>query len=101
MGIDVSLAVDARAVLGECPRWDEELQRLVWIEVRSGELNLFDPDTGDNVVHRLGREVGSVALHEDGSFFVALRDGFGMFHPERRLRLLLPVDAGDLCSRLY
>ena len=77
--VRAELAVDARAMIGEGPVWDDAGRRLLWVDIPEGIVHAFDPATGTSERRRLGQPVGSVALRRDGGLVAALRDGFGLF----------------------
>lgn len=72
----VELALDAKAKLGECPRWDEQSQRLYWIDINSFQLHAFDPITGENKYLQFEEEIGCFSLRKDKGFVLAMRSGF-------------------------
>lgn len=71
----VTVALDVRAKLGECPRWDEERQCLYWVDISSFELHCFDPALGTDVSRRFGQEIGCLALRWNGGFILGMRSG--------------------------
>jgi len=76
MSIDVELALDARASLGEGPVWDPRTNLLYWVSIRAGEVHEFDPASGSDRVIKLGKDIGCIALRETTGAVVALQDGF-------------------------
>lgn len=72
----VRTLLKVNAKLGECPRWDEQTQRLYWVDIDHCRLNQFDPTTGDNRVLQLDEEIGCFALKKQGGFVAGLRSGF-------------------------
>ncbi|MBA2272946.1 MAG: SMP-30/gluconolactonase/LRE family protein [Actinobacteria bacterium] len=85
-GVNVEVAVDAHAELGEGPLWDEPSGRLVWVDILASLVHRFSPDTGTDEIIDVGQPVGAVASRTTGGFVLAMRDGFG----------LLDTDTGDL-----
>lgn len=85
-GIDVEVAVDAHAQLGEGPVWDETLGQLVWVDIVANLMHRFAPSTGIDASTDVGQPAGAVALRRKGGLILALRDGFG----------LLETDTGDV-----
>jgi sugar lactone lactonase YvrE len=75
------LAFDGRATLGEGPVWDEEQQRLVWLDILPGLVHRFDPVTGSDAVFRAGKPVGSAGLRHGGGLVLAVEDGFALLDP--------------------
>lgn len=72
--VDVALAVSAS--LGECPRWDEQTQRLYWVDINAGQLHCFNPATGTDEFLQFDEEVGCFALRQNGGFILGMRSGF-------------------------
>jgi sugar lactone lactonase YvrE len=75
------IAFDGHATLGEGPVWDDEHQRLVWVDILPGLVHRFDPATGDDHVFRTGKPVGSTALRRGGGLILAVEDGFALLDP--------------------
>lgn len=73
---NVEIALDVKANLGECPRWDEKTQRLYWIDINAFELHRFDPATGQNETLTFKEEIGCFSLRKDKGFVLAMRSGF-------------------------
>lgn len=68
--------LDARALLGECPRWDELTGLLYWVDIDGFRLHCFDPDSGGNRTFQLDEEIGCLALRQRGGLVLATRSGF-------------------------
>ena len=77
--VRVRCVLDAKARLGECPRWDEKTATLYWVDIESCELHAFDPASGVDRVRRFAEEIGCFALDGDGGFIAAMRSGFVRF----------------------
>jgi len=87
------IAFDGHATLGEGPVWDDEHQRLVWVDILPGLVHRFDPDTGGDHVFRAGKPVGSAALRHGGGLVLAVEDGFALLDPRwRRLDQVAVVE---------
>ena len=72
----VELALDSKASLGECPRWDEQNQLLYWVDINQGCLHRFNPRTQQNDTLQFEEEIGCFSLATDGGFVIAARSGF-------------------------
>jgi sugar lactone lactonase YvrE len=75
---EVSLALDARAQLGECPRWSAPDQALYFVDIAAQTLNRFDPATGARQSRRFEAPVGCFVLRRSGGFVLAMADGFAL-----------------------
>ena len=72
----VEVVLDAHALLGECPRWDERAECLYWADIDAGRLHCFDPASGRDEFMQFDEEVGCFALRQKGGFILAMRSGF-------------------------
>jgi sugar lactone lactonase YvrE len=72
----VSIALNIRANLGECPRWDEHTQLLYWVDINNKQLHRFNPATGEDDFLTFEQEIGCFALRKQGGFVLAMRHGF-------------------------
>jgi len=72
----VEVVLDAKALLGECPRWDELAQCLYWADIDARQLHRFDPVSGRDEFMQFEQEVGCFALRRQGGFILAMRTGF-------------------------
>jgi galactonate dehydratase len=55
----VELVLDARAELGEGPRWDPRGQRLLWVDIMRGRIHAFQPGKAACRSVDAGRPVGA------------------------------------------
>lgn len=76
----IEVAVDAGAMVGECPVWSQREGALYWVDIGSRELHRYDPVTGSDQQRILPGRPGSFALTaEPGRFLVALELGLGWY----------------------
>ncbi len=68
--------VDAKAIIGEGPVWDEQNLCLYWVDILGGLVHRYDRERGQDEQVSVGEMVGAVVLRPDGSLVGALRDGF-------------------------
>ena len=71
----VELALDARAELGEGPRWHAEERRLYWVDIARRELHRFDPASGADERRTFEQPVGCFAFRRAGGLLLAMKDG--------------------------
>lgn len=72
----VEVALDIKAKLGECPRWDEQDQLLYWLDINAGQLHRFNPVAGIDDFLQFDEEIGCFALRQQGGFIMATRSGY-------------------------
>ena len=70
------LILDAKAELGEGPRWHAGEARLYWVDIARRELHRFDPATGEDVGRAFDQPVGCFAFRRGGGLLLAMKDGF-------------------------
>jgi sugar lactone lactonase YvrE len=76
------IVLDAHATLGEGPVWDEQQQRLLWLDILPGLVHRCDPATGSDDVFRVGKPVGAASLRRGGGLVLAVEDGFALLDPD-------------------
>ncbi len=87
------VVIDAAATLGEGPVWDEEQQRLLWVDILPGLVHRFDPATGSDDTFGVGKPVGSASLRRAGGLVLAVEDGFALLDPGwQRLEQVAVID---------
>lgn len=92
--IDVDVALDAHAEVGEGPVWDAGRERLVWVDIYRDAVHLFDPATGADQAIDVGQHVGVARPAASGGLVLAVRDGFAHLDPATgRIELLAAVEA--------
>ncbi len=74
----VELALDARAELGEGPRWHSAERRLYWVDIARNQLHRFDPATGADELRQFDAPIGCFAFRAGGGFLLAMKDGLAL-----------------------
>jgi len=77
--IPVECVLDFGAGVGEGAIWSTSEQVLYWVDIPSGLLCRFDPETRINKTWDMKRPIGCFALTPAGTAIVALPDGFFEF----------------------
>ncbi|QGM96773.1 SMP-30/gluconolactonase/LRE family protein [Methylocystis parvus] len=72
---DIGLALDVRAINGECPTWDERRQALYWIDIEEPALHRLDPATSRDEKWEMPAQIGAFAICRSGAIIAALRTG--------------------------
>ena len=73
--MQVEVALDAHAIIGESPTWAAAEHALYWIDIKNPALYRYDPRLGSCRSWSLSSDVGAFALIDGGSALVALRHG--------------------------
>ena len=88
---DITCVLHARALNGESPVWDDQRQRLFWVDIRKPALHCFDPRTGEDRSWQMPAWIGCIGLGAH-DIAVALRTGLHEFDPDSgALRHLAPA----------
>ena len=100
--VSVELLLDAHALVGEGPVWDDASGTLVWVDIMSNAVHRYDPATGRDVAIDVGQQVGAAVLRRGRSGLVlALRDGFGMLDEgSGQVQLVAAVEADVPANRM-
>lgn len=96
--VAADLLADTRTSLGECPVWDEEGDRLLWVDVDRQRIHALDLATTTVATFDVPVTVSSFALRREGGFVAAAGTAFwtlGDGSDARRL-VSLDVSAGVL-----
>lgn len=73
----LEVALDAHAILGESPVWDDRTETLLWVDIHRNEVHRFSPTAGTDQGITLGAPPGAVALRAGGGVVAAVGMGFG------------------------
>ena len=73
--VEVKIACDTVASLGEGAVWDYKNKRLLWIDIPEGKVFIFTPSNGKNEEISVGKTIGTVVPCEKNKVVVALEDG--------------------------
>jgi sugar lactone lactonase YvrE len=92
----VELALDIRTELGEGPLWDDQRQRLLFVDIMRGHVHEFDPLSGAHRFVEFPWPVGAVALYESGDWLLAAANGFYRADPSSGETTLIAAVEADL-----
>ena len=73
--MNIELALDAHATIGESPTWVAEQSALYWVDIKEPALHRFDVETHQDRSWPVSSDIGAFALMPDGGALVALRHG--------------------------
>lgn len=68
-------------ICGECPVWDEKVQRLYWTDLVNSHVYIFDPVNGANIGYNVGGVMGALVLCVKSGLMLASDTGFSFFDP--------------------
>ena len=71
---EASLALKARAVLGEGPVWDAATHSLYWLDIKSNKLFRWHPLTSEQREWKFDQMVGCIAMTNSQQIVCALQD---------------------------
>lgn len=74
--MDIQLALQTHATLGEGAIWDPAAARLYWVDILGFTLHVFNPDTGQDSAINVGEPIGTVVPWQPGIVMTALRERF-------------------------
>jgi len=99
--LTIECVVDARALVGEGPLWDEVEQALWWTDIKGRIVHRFDPSSGEDRAFPMPIRVGAMALRTRGGFVLAAEHGFWFWDPAtNHLEHVLDVEADRLDNRM-
>ena len=74
--LSAQLAFPAQAIIGEGPRWDELNNELVWVDILGRKVHRLGKDNASRSTIEVPSDVGVAEIKSDGSYILAVRDGF-------------------------
>ena len=80
--MNIKVAVNAKASLGEGPSWDAKNNILYWVDISSGLLHIFDPLENIDRLISVGSMIGAVAPTSKGGVVAALKSGFSLINTD-------------------
>jgi sugar lactone lactonase YvrE len=73
---ELELVLDAKAILGEGPCWDQEGHILYWLDILQKKVHIYQPETNENREIQLDQLIGTIGLRKEGGAIAALEKGF-------------------------
>ncbi len=98
--MDVELLVDAKAITGEGPVWDERDECLYWVDIMSSHVHRFDPASGEDTITETGNHTGAIIPRTSGGFILATVNGFDALQTDGEISHFLDVGADDPDTRM-
>lgn len=99
--LQAECVIRAQNELGEGPVWDDRLGELFWVDINGCKLHRFRPSDGRQSAYSLERKVGSAVPAADGSWILAMADGFYRLDLDSgRTERIVHTDEPDPLNRL-
>lgn len=71
--------------LGESPLWDARNEQLIWVDINRGVIHKLKPVNKQLKSFNVGKMIGCIALHQDGSLLLATDTGFSNWNVDTGL----------------
>ncbi len=98
--MNLSVALDVRAELGECPIWSVEEQALYFVDIKGKALHRFAPEAGVHRTFPMPEEIGCIGFRQGGGFVAGFRSGLWLLDAEgNRLQKLADNPEDQRTSR--
>ncbi len=81
--------IDEQNQLGEGPVWDDRLQEIFWVDIEGCTLHRLRPSDGRRTQHQFPHKIGAAVPAQDGTWILALADGFYRFDLENGVSTLI------------
>lgn len=78
---EAKLVLDAKAVLGEGPSWDERSGLLLWVDIEGMKLHTYNPETAETTTASFDKRIGAAVPMRSGGVLMAMEDGFYTYDP--------------------
>ncbi|MGD6818898.1 SMP-30/gluconolactonase/LRE family protein [Metabacillus sp. 84] len=75
------LVYDAKAILAEGPVWDDRENLLYWVDIHGEAIHIFNPETKNDQLVKIGQKIGAISIAEKGGFIAALEEGLYFIDP--------------------
>jgi sugar lactone lactonase YvrE len=72
---ELSVAIDVRCEIGECPRWHPSEKRLYWVDIHEPSVSCFDPKTGYIQKWPMPERIGCFSFRRGGGLIAGMQSG--------------------------
>lgn len=86
------LVIDAQALLGEGPHWDQAAGKLYWVDIEGRQLRSYDPKTKGEEIYTFNQKISAAVPAAAGGWMLALQDGIYRFSENRPEQLVAAVE---------
>lgn len=81
MTLTCEVAVDAHAVVGEGPLWDDKKSMLYWTDIVGRRFHAYDPSTGSDTSVEMPEDLGCMRLTTGDSLICGMYHGIALLQP--------------------
>lgn len=89
MSYQIDCLVDSRDGTGESPVWDAAHNRLFWVDIPGQKVHMLAVDSGATRTWTMPKVIGCLALFEENTLAVGLKDGVYRFDLETEALTLI------------
>lgn len=87
--MSLTVALDIRAELGECPLWSADEQALYFVDIKGRALHRYKPSTSEHRIMLMPEEIGCIGFRKGGGFIAGFRSGLWLLDAEGRREVKL------------
>lgn len=98
--LSAELVLACSNALGEGPVWDDRLQELFWVDIEGRKLQRYNPASGSKQDYEFDRKIGAAVPATDGSWILAMQDGFYRFDLQGQPELIVSTPEEDIMNRM-
>ncbi len=77
----VELVIDTKSDFGSGAFWNHQTGEMIWLDISTGIINIYNPRTGNNKEMFLGQTTGAAVAAESGAIIAALEQGIYIIDP--------------------
>jgi sugar lactone lactonase YvrE len=97
--LTATVAHDAAATLAEGPVWDEQTQRLIWVDIIEREVHRFDPATGIDVLTDVPGMPGIAIPRAQGGLVLVIDHRFAFLDDTGHVETITDLPQGTVTVR--
>lgn len=99
--MDFTLLIHSDCVIAETPVWDHRIEKWYFTDLFEGDIHQFDPQTGEDVIWKTGKMIGSaVPCSDPTKLLCALEDGIKLLDLKNgKLEPLYDPNKGNASNR--
>lgn len=98
--MNLEMIVDAKAIVGEGPVWDDASQTLIWVDIMNGHIHRYVPATGEDTFMDVGQHVGAIIPRQTSGFVLATPSGFSILSEDGTVEHKASVEKSISANRM-